>query len=692
MRIIRFQPSFWASSFLALCVASLALAPSFAQDQSVASFGQVPVVALDPVDGGFFVLASHLPFRVSKAQPEAAWFDVEAAAGSRTEPRMVSLSVSSRGLAPGTYYSAVLIEIDTPQRTSTIQIPVAMEIPGSSRLQGAFSALEAGVPPGLAQLQVDVPTVAVRFKLTPARHYIVEVVDLVQERQQNDRMAASAADLLQSQGVTGPSQTYELVFPWLCLEVCGRNVTNDTADVAPNLDAVNALSYERYRMVGGTWGLLNVGDPGPWASDNGLLKWPMLIGGYKPAASSILAMWNNRATILAKLIEEADTNDYLGYNVDVEGHASSGKDTFIKLMDYLADGLHAEGYKLMVVHATWATLAPIEDLAATSVDYVATMDPYTGSWAYNYIPDDYAAIDPQRLVWGFTWDKISDSTQTTMWDWMETNGYNAGVAGAAVWRTPLMPPHQDNNLDYYEGLRRYYPKGGTQTATLWQSLWRGNEGWYRTVPIQGTQVDWNHASTWAGPISLSGMPGSGTIRTLDDFVVGSVYWQSFWRTYHGWYRTVPVVNGAPDWRNAGLWQGPSAVAGLPGGGTLQTQGGFVAGTTLWQSIWRGDQGWYRTVPIVDGQIQWRSAGGWQGPTTLAGLPGSGSLQAQSDYVLDDQILYQTIWRDNKGYTRSVPIVGGAVQWGKASVWGDPVDAASMPGTGSIQTFSETEVR
>jgi hypothetical protein len=50
---------------------------------------------------------------------------------------------------------------------------------------------------------------------------------------------------------------------------------------------------------------------------------------------------------------------------------------------------------------------------------------------------------------------------------MEVRGYNVGVAGAAVWRTPLMPPHGSNTLDYYVGLRRYYPKnqGATPTPT-----------------------------------------------------------------------------------------------------------------------------------------------------------------------------------------------------------------------------------
>src|SRR3972149_5489915 len=152
------------------------------------------------------------------------------------------------------------------------------------------------------------------------------------------------------------------------------------------------------------------------------MRWPMLIGGYHPTQASVQAMWNNRVTILNNLIAEANANGYEGYTVDVEGTADEGRTTFIALVDYLADGLHAAGFKLMVAHATWGTL---------------------------YIPADYAGIAHQRLIWGFTWGGISDATQSTMWNWMEANGYNVDVAGAAVWRTPLMPPHGSNTLDYY---------------------------------------------------------------------------------------------------------------------------------------------------------------------------------------------------------------------------------------------------
>jgi hypothetical protein len=168
-------------------------------------------------------------------------------------------------------------------------------------------------------------------------------------------------------------------------------------------------------------------------------------------------MWQNRETISERLLAEARAHGYAGYCLDVEGHADAAtRATFLSLVSHLADRLHAEGRRLMVATATWSTIATFDGLARTSADYVASMDPYTSLWR-SYIPANHAAIEPARLVWGFTWDRMPRDTQLAMWEWMQASGYNAGVAGAAAWRTPLAPPHPGNDLDYYEAFRAYYP-------------------------------------------------------------------------------------------------------------------------------------------------------------------------------------------------------------------------------------------
>ncbi|HFE66376.1 MAG TPA: RHS repeat protein, partial [Chloroflexi bacterium] len=197
--------------------------------------------------------------------------------------------------------------------------------------------------------------------------------------------------------------------------------------------------------------------------------------------------------------------------------------------------------------------------------------------------------------------------------------------------------------------------------TLHQSLWRGNQGWDRSVPIANGVVQWNNASNWSGPISLSALPGSGSMQSQSTYVLGDNLKQAIWRGNQGWYRSVPIVNGVVQWSSAGAWGGPVALSGLPGNGDIQSQTAYILGGTLRQSFWRGGQGWYRSVPVVNNVVQWSSAGAWGGPVSLNDIPGNGNMQSQAVYILGNE-LKQGFWRGNKGYTRSVPIENGAPQW------------------------------
>src|SRR3990172_6469825 len=135
-------------SALAACalVASLVLALAPARVEGQVEMPETPVVALDVADGGFFVLASDVPFRVSMAEPEIPWFGVEAVEGPSTEPRIVPLSANPADLAPGTYYSAVRIDLTTLEGSRTLALPVALEVPEPSHGVLPLTALAAGVP------------------------------------------------------------------------------------------------------------------------------------------------------------------------------------------------------------------------------------------------------------------------------------------------------------------------------------------------------------------------------------------------------------------------------------------------------------------------------------------------------------------------------------------------------------------
>ena len=437
-----------------------------AQAQELIRSSDVPGIVLINRLGNFFVFASDIPFEISKAETTVIWLEVENLKGEKAAHQVVRLNSNPKDLPQGTYFSAVRVDLTTASGSDYLLLPVVLCIGRAFEIDPIKTLpLLQDIPAEYIRLQVDDPNIEVRFVLTPAGHYIFEVVDLNREkiRLQQILDGLSTESLDEDAGVDGSaadilSAMYEVVFPWMCLEYpCGSTTADDIADVEPNLDAVNHISFERYTISSGSLQTYNVGNPGPWATQVGLGTWPMLTGGYNPSSSAIQAMWNNRNSIADQLISQAVANGYRGYCVDVEGYADEvTKNTFISLVDYFANRLHADGYKIMVAHATWSTIAPIADLANTSVDFVATMDPYTSLWD-QYIPVNYSAIDPSRLIWGFTWDRVEASTQTLMWQWMASNGYNVDVAGSAAWRTPLMPPHPGNELNYYDGFRQYYP-------------------------------------------------------------------------------------------------------------------------------------------------------------------------------------------------------------------------------------------
>ncbi|MEM7344154.1 MAG: PKD domain-containing protein [Chloroflexota bacterium] len=216
--------------------------------------------------------------------------------------------------------------------------------------------------------------------------------------------------------------------------------------------------------------------------------------------------------------------------------------------------------------------------------------------------------------------------------------------------------------------------------TFTQGLWRENEGWVRTVPVVNGTIDWSNASSWhTPPLALSTLPGSGELQSQDSYILNNLVYQTIWRGDEAWSRTIPVVNGIVEWSNASAWSGPIALSSLtiPGTGSIQTSDNFIVGTTLTQAIWRNDEGWSRTVPIVSGSIDWSNASGWSGPTPSTTLPGAGTLQA-ADSIVAGNVLEQGLWRGNEGWTRTIPIVSGSIDWSNASGWSGPISISTLP--------------
>ncbi len=222
---------------------------------------------------------------------------------------------------------------------------------------------------------------------------------------------------------------------------------------------------------------------------------------------------------------------------------------------------------------------------------------------------------------------------------------------------------------------------------LFQSFWRGNEGLGRTVPVVAGDPQWSDAGDWDGSVSASDLDGEGDLQALANYIIGDTLYQSYWRGNQGWLRTVLVADGTIEWNNASVFSGPFVLSDLPGSGNMQGTTNYVVGSTLYQDFWRGNQGWSRTVPISGTLVEWDEATDWAGPYAASDLPGEGNVQAIDVFVFEDT-LTQTFWRGGEGRSRTIPIDGnGSIDFNAASDWDDPVAVADLPGSGTMQALS-----
>ncbi|HEV2145919.1 MAG TPA: hypothetical protein VGR37_00735 [Longimicrobiaceae bacterium] len=277
--------------------------------------------------------------------------------------------------------------------------------------------------------------------------------------------------------------------------------------------------------------------------------------------------------------------------------------------------------------------------------------------------------------------------------------FSCPAIGGADWGSGdhVFGPCEQNRLLQYKDLWARWAgaldrrNGGSDfPVKLVQAIWRSNRKYTRRVPVasDGT-LQWGSARGWTEEWVPNGLPGSGSIQAYD-----IVTWpsrrmmESVWRTDTGYWR---IINRNPggevDWWGSSGWSAPVGIGTLPGSGSYQAQSDFVYpnGSTLMQAIWRGGQGWYRTVPMLNGEPNWGAASAWSGPVALSTLPGSGTVQAQDEIVYTSgSALMQSFWRGDQGWHRTVPMLNGAPNWNAASVWSGPVALSTLPGSGSVQ--------
>jgi hypothetical protein len=208
---------------------------------------------------------------------------------------------------------------------------------------------------------------------------------------------------------------------------------------------------------------------------------------------------------------------------------------------------------------------------------------------------------------------------------------------------------------------------------LYQSSWRAGVGYSRTIQISNGRLDLTNISNWSAPISDSGLPGSGQVQAVGNAVYQNNLVQVVWRSNIGYSRTVPYSGSTVDWKAASAWQS-ATLTNYPGLGDIQsyslvnnTDGGIL------EAYWRGNLGYSRVIPsgVQFGLCTSLVSCSVSGPISISGLPGSGDIESQADYVLGNT-LNQSIWRSGGEYSRTVPIVNNAFAWNSASTWLGPV--------------------
>lgn len=173
---------------------------------------------------------------------------------------------------------------------------------------------------------------------------------------------------------------------------------------------------------------------------------------------------------------------------------------------------------------------------------------------------------------------------------------NYNDLGGQQWSAPVdLSGYNLPNTGEFQAFSYFTIRNGSQMNS-WTIVWRGDKEYIQTF----------QNSYWADPILISSLPGSGSMQAFDGFIIGSTLWQSFWRGDQNFSRTVPINNSSPNWAAASAWSNPSLLSSIPGTSSVQTKSGFVIGNKLWESYWRADQRFTRTVPIINEVPDWSS--------------------------------------------------------------------------------------
>jgi len=243
------------------------------------------------------------------------------------------------------------------------------------------------------------------------------------------------------------------VMPWMCLERC-----NDTAQsidlqlaslrVNATRGIFTAASFEDYNLGPDSTLVKNdLTQVAPLIKDMGLQTWAMVSSyPYPPEFLQWMRqVFAEPQPFIQSCLAAAAKENLTGFNIDWEP-TTAGEVTaddaaaYAAFLQTFSQAMHAAGVLVSVDVATWSPIWDIPAIAATEVDFMATMNTYTANtttWL-RQLDAAVAAIPLNKLVVGLECDQadvgsLSEEALQARFAALDANG----VRGIGLWRMPV---------------------------------------------------------------------------------------------------------------------------------------------------------------------------------------------------------------------------------------------------------------
>jgi hypothetical protein len=179
-----------------------------------------------------------------------------------------------------------------------------------------------------------------------------------------------------------PISSGRSILTWMCLERCGKNVTYDLEQIHAHRDVLDDVSYEAFDLGANSTLIDNHFSrvTNNILQDN-LGAYPMIT---TVRLNYLRELFSNPSPFIKAAVAKALELNVSGYNIDFEPTTTATSEdasNFAKFLGQFSDALHEHKMKLQVCVASWNIFWNFQEIAASSIDLVITMDTYATKFA-----------------------------------------------------------------------------------------------------------------------------------------------------------------------------------------------------------------------------------------------------------------------------------------------------------------------